>query len=92
DGAFGDILFVSVKATGEALAFKTCKDTAGGRRQMEREVQVLSKIRHGKLPNIVEVLEIRLEPKPMLLMRREPYTFSSKLKEYSNSEPREIAK
>lgn len=59
---------------------------------MKREIDVLSKVRHSKLAHIVEVVEIRVEPNPMLLMRREPYTFSSKLNEYSNSDPREVVR
>ncbi|CAN0049251.1 unnamed protein product, partial [Hapterophycus canaliculatus] len=75
----------------DSLPFAVFQDTPGGRRQMEREVEVLMKVRHSKLAHIVEVLEIRVEPEPMLLMRREPDTFSSKLVNASNSNPREVA-
>lgn len=58
---------------------------------MEREVQVLRKV-GGKVFNIVEVQETRCQPMAMLLMRKEPGTLSSMLKDAPNSIPREIVK
>eukprot|EP00903_Cladosiphon_okamuranus_P011711 g11014.t1 len=89
DGGFGDILFVAAKKTGQLFAFKSAKDTAGGRRQMEREVQVLAKV-SGNVSHIVQVEELRCKPSPMLLMHKEPGTLSSMLTDASNSIPREI--
>lgn len=73
------------------VAADASQNTAGGRRQMEREVQVLGEV-NGKVSHIVQVEEIRCSPLPMLLMRKEPGTLSSMLKDASNSIPREIVK
>eukprot|EP00752_Nemacystus_decipiens_P009157 g8179.t1 len=90
-GGFGDVIFVRAKKTDDRYAFKKAKNTGGGRRQMLREVQVLLEI-DGKVSHIVNVEEIRLEPLPMLLMRKEPGTLSSMLEDASNSVPREVVK
>lgn len=63
----------------------------GGQRQMNREVRVLREVQ-GRVPNVVDVREIRLDPEPMLLMRKEQGTLSSMLKDTSNSNPRAIVK
>lgn len=68
------------------------QDTPGAQRQILREMEVLGVVRHLQLSHIVDVAEIRVEPVPMILMRKEPSTFSCMLKGASNSDPREVTK
>lgn len=64
-----------------SLNAKMSQDTAGGRRQLRREIEFLIDFKrlHPDAANIVGVVEARTAPFDMLLLRKEPMTLTSML-------------